>query len=215
MAGDMVAQWYFDIISPFAYLQINRFQELPAGLEIVPRPVLLGAILSHWKIVGPAEVPPKRLHTYRMCLWTARSRGLTFRMPPRHPFNPLPGLRLLSAVGPDVEMAREALAFVFAEGRAPDSDEEMAAFARHLGIAGDARAIASDQSAKDALRRNTEEAISRGVFGVPSFHLSGEVFWGDDATGLFADHVRDRKLLGQAEWRALDAIPVGIERKLA
>jgi 2-hydroxychromene-2-carboxylate isomerase len=213
MAGDTVAEWYFDIISPFAYLQINRFAELPTGLEIAPRPVLLGAILSHWKIVGPAEVAPKRRHTYRMCLWTAQSRGLTFRMPPRHPFNPLPGLRLLSAIGPDVQIARKALGFVFAEGRAPDTDEELAAFALHLGIAGDARAIASDQSAKDALRRNTEEAIARGVFGVPSFHFGGELFWGDDATGLFADHLRDPELFEKPEWRALDEIAVGVERR--
>lgn len=44
--------WYFDLVSPFAYLQLQVFDLLPADLKIVPKPVLLGAILKHW---GPAR----------------------------------------------------------------------------------------------------------------------------------------------------------------
>jgi 2-hydroxychromene-2-carboxylate isomerase len=213
MSSDTPADWYFDILSPFAYLQAARFGELPAALAIRPKPVLLGAILSHWKLVGPAEIATKRRHTYRMCAWSARQRGLPFRMPPRHPFNPLPALRILAGAEPDVAMAVRALSFVFAEGRAPDTEAELAAFAGALGVSGDAAELAASQVAKDRLRANTEEAIGHGVFGVPSFHLDGEIFWGDDATGLFAAFLADRDMFEAEPWRHLESIEVGVERR--
>ncbi len=213
MSQTAVADWYFDVISPFAYLQTRLFDRLPEGLEVRPKPVLLGAILSHWGQIGPAEIVPKRLHTYRMCVWTAARHDMKFRMPPRHPFNPLAALRILASAGPDLEMARRALAFVFAEGRALDEPAELAAFARELGLEGDASALAAGQQAKDALRRNTEEAIARGVFGVPTFHLDGENFWGDDASELFLAFAADRELFQGPQWRDLADLPVGVERQ--
>jgi 2-hydroxychromene-2-carboxylate isomerase len=53
------AKWYFDFLSPFAYLQLARFQKLPPDIEITTVPVVLGAILKHWGQLGPAEIPPK------------------------------------------------------------------------------------------------------------------------------------------------------------
>jgi 2-hydroxychromene-2-carboxylate isomerase len=209
------ADWYFDIISPFAYLQSHSFDQLPGDLAIRPKPVLLGAILSHWGQIGPAEIPAKRRHTYRMCVWTARQRNIPFRMPPRHPFNPLAGLRVLAGADVDAEMARKALAFVFEQGRAPDTDEELAAFGEAIGLEGEAAALAGAQASKDALRANTEEAIARGAFGVPTFHLDGENFWGDDATELFAAYLADRSLFAAPEWMAIDAVEVGVTRKQA
>ena len=54
------AKWYFDFLSPFAYLQLARFQKLPPDIEITTVPVVFGAILKHWGQLGPAEIPPKR-----------------------------------------------------------------------------------------------------------------------------------------------------------
>jgi 2-hydroxychromene-2-carboxylate isomerase len=205
--------WYFDLISPFAYLQLQGFDRLPADVTIVPKPVLLGAVLKHWGQIGPAEIVPKRLHTYRLVQWLADERGLSFRMPERHPFNPLKALRLLAALGPDLATVRRAFGFIFVEGRAPDDDDGLEAFGRHLGL--DARAAteaAGAQEAKDRLRRSTEEAIDRGVFGVPTFHVDGELFWGDDATGMLRAYLADRGLFGRGEMARLADIPVGVVR---
>lgn len=203
--------WYFDLVSPFAYLQFQNFGRLPEELTITPKPVLLGAILKHWGQLGPAEIAPKRLHTYRICQWLATERGVPFRMPARHPFNPLKADRLLCALGPDLETVRRAFGFVFVEGRAADTDEEFATFGEHLGVS-NALERASTPEAKDKLRENTEEAIVRGVFGVPTFHIDDENFWGDDATGMLLAYFGDRTIFSRGEMARLADLPVGVRR---
>lgn len=207
--------WYFDLISPFAFLQLNAFDRLPTGLKIVPKPVLLGAILSHWGQLGPAEIGPKRLHTYRLAQWLASERGIGFTMPERHPFNPLRALRMLAALGPDLRTVRRAFDFVFVEGRAPDTDEAIEDFGRYLMVSGAATELAGEQSAKDRLRQLTDEAISCGVFGVPTFHVEGELFWGDDATGMLIAYLNDRTLFEQDKMARLATLPVGVQRNIS
>ncbi|MBT6306408.1 MAG: 2-hydroxychromene-2-carboxylate isomerase, partial [Rhodospirillaceae bacterium] len=81
--------WYFDFISPFAYLQLSRFETFQEDLEINPVPVLFGGLLKHWGQLGPAEIPPKRKFVYRFFKWQADQNNIPFKMPPRHPYNPL------------------------------------------------------------------------------------------------------------------------------
>lgn len=207
--------WYFDLISPFAFLQLNAFGRLPKGLKIVPKPVLLGALLRHWGQLGPAEIGPKRLHTYRLAQFIASERGLNFTMPERHPFNPLKALRMLAALGPDLQTVRRAFDFVFVEGRAPDTDEAIEDFGRYLLVSGAAIELAGEQSAKDRLRQLTDEAIGRGVFGVPTFHVDGELFWGDDATGMLIAYLSDRTLFEQDKMARLATLPVGVQRNIS
>jgi hypothetical protein len=93
------ADWYFDFISPYAYLGLMRLRELPQDLEIRYRPVLFAGLLNHWEQKGPAEIAPKRSWTYRSCTWWASAHGIPFRFPAAHPFNSLPYLRLAIAAG--------------------------------------------------------------------------------------------------------------------
>jgi 2-hydroxychromene-2-carboxylate isomerase len=41
-------------------------------------------------------------------------------------------------------------------------------------------ALANDQATKDALKASTTEAVSRGVFGAPTFFVDGQMYWGQD-----------------------------------
>ena len=81
-----------------------------------------------------------------------------------------------------------------------------------LGVA-DADAEAERASAKEAVRANTEAAIARGVFGVPSFVVDGEVFWGVDATEFVLQYLADPRLLQQDAFIRLETLPAGAERK--
>ena len=72
------AKWYFDFISPFAYLQLQQFPKLPTNIEITPIPAVFGAILKHWGQLGPAEIPPKRRFVYRFFQWNADQLGIPF-----------------------------------------------------------------------------------------------------------------------------------------
>ena len=86
------AIWYFDFISPFAYLQFSRLSQLPADLRVTMKPILFAALLEHHGHKGPAEIPSKRQFVYRFFKWQAARRGVPFNMPPMHPFQPLPPL---------------------------------------------------------------------------------------------------------------------------
>ena len=56
----MHATWYFDFISPFAYLHFKQFKQLPAGLTIEYVPVLFAGLLKANGTKGPAEIADKR-----------------------------------------------------------------------------------------------------------------------------------------------------------
>lgn len=206
------ATWYFDFISPFAYLQTSRFAELPSDLDITIKPVLFAGLLGHWGQLGPAELPTKRTFVYRFFKWHADRRDLPFTMPPSHPFNPLHVLRLAIAAGADEASVRAIFHHIYGLGRQPDAPETIAAMAEDLALPDFADRIA-EPDVKETLRTNTAEAIAAGVFGVPTFVVAGEVFWGDDATDMLLDYLANRDLFASDEMRRMSTMPMGIERR--
>ena len=208
--SDPALDWYFDFISPFAYLQWRRLRRDHADVAINPKPVLFAAILNHVGQLGPAEIPQKRRHTYRTVVWQARELGVPLAFPPAHPFNPLPALRLCLAA-PDRHAAVDAIfAHLWEHGRQGDSVESLAGVAAALGIDGPAGAIARDE-VKRELMANGEEALQLGLFGVPTLKVGNELFWGNDATGLALAYARDPGAM-DAQMQQLDAIPQAVQR---
>lgn len=205
------AAWYFDPISPYVYLQLPDLDRLPTDIAVRPVPVLLAALLTHSGTKGPAEIPAKRLHTYRQCAWLARARNLPFRMPPQHPFNPLSVLRLLCSLGPTLAQARIASRFVFERGGDPSTPGGLRELGTELGVS-DPETAATAPAAKDHLRANTAEAVSRGVWGVPTFEVGGELFWGADSFPMMLDYLRHPDLFGTAEMKQLETLPIGAAR---
>jgi 2-hydroxychromene-2-carboxylate isomerase len=199
--------WYFDTVSPFSYLALPAVEALAARRAVALRPVVLGALLAHWGVAGPAEVPPKRLHTYRLCQFLADRAGMPMRFPPRHPFRSLESLRLLTALGAPLAAVRAAFDFVWGEGRDPSDSAEFAALRERLAHDRDL------PDAKEALRQATDEAVAAGVFGVPTLRIGAELFWGFDAVPMAEAYLADRSLLGRGEMARLADLPVGVERR--
>src|SRR5262249_39402595 len=120
----------------------------------------------------------------RDCLRTAHRLGVPFAPPPAHPFNPLLALRVTCVAEP--EHRRALVDALFAAVWATGEGIEATA-----AIAGEALvAKASTQEAKDQLRRNTDEAIAAGVFGVPTILAGTELFWGLDSLPNLVQHLR-------------------------
>lgn len=203
--------WYFDFVSPFAYLQLEQFFRLPPHVSVTFKPVVLGALLTHWGSKGPAEIPEKRRFTYRYAQFRAEQTGIAFRMPPAHPFNPIKLLRLSIALGASQDVVRDIFRFVWCDGRAVESERDWLDLCERLGhrVADDALA---HPDVKLALRRNTDQAIARGIFGVPTFALGDDLFWGEDATSLLLCCLRDPLWLRSDELHRVSTLPVGIQR---
>jgi 2-hydroxychromene-2-carboxylate isomerase len=208
----MIADWYFDFVSPFAYLQSEQLAALAPRITVRYKPVLFAGLLDANGQKGPAEIPAKRAFTYRFVLWQARKFRVPLKFPPEHPFNPLPLLRLAIACDCTPEAVHRIFRFVWADGRLPDLPIEWAELAAALGLP-DAYTRIAAQEVKDELRRNTDEAIARGVFGVPTLAIGDAFFWGADATPMAADYVAAGCRFTDPEYARIAELPMGAERK--
>ncbi len=205
------ADWYFDFVSPFAYLQSERLATLAPGLSVRYRPVLFAALLDAHGQKGPAEIPAKRAFTYRHVVWLAKRAGIPLKFPHEHPFNPLPLLRLAIACDAAPDAVHRIFRFVWRDGRLPDLPIEWHELTHDLGLR-DADARIASAEVKDALRRNTDEAIARGVFGVPTLAIGDALFWGADATEMARDYAAAGCRFDDPEYERVSSLPEGARR---
>jgi 2-hydroxychromene-2-carboxylate isomerase len=204
--------WFFDFVSPFAYLQSEQLASLGPKVRVRYRPVLFAALLAANGQKGPAEIARKRVFTYRFAVWQARRQGVVLKMPPEHPFNPLPLLRLAIACDCAPDAVHRIFRFVWRDGRLPDLPIEWEELTADLRLPHAQRRIA-DADVKDALRRNTDEAIARGVFGVPTLMVGDELFWGADATAMAVDFLAAGARWTDPEYERVAALPIGAVRR--
>jgi len=205
--------WYFDFISPYSYLASESLHRLPDDVELRPRPILFAGLLQHWHTRGPAEIAPMRRFTFRQVQWLADKHDIPLELPPRHPFNPLKLLRLCIALGNETALAQRLFRFVWAEGGSSDDPDRWRQLTRELEI-DDVEQCISAPEVKQRLRENTEQAIEKGVFGVPAFVVDGEIFWGFDSLDFLLAYLRDPAVLQSPSMRAADAMPEGLGRQL-
>lgn len=207
----MKVSWIFDVISPFSYLGLKQLDQLPEEAEIDFIPVLFAGLLDHYGQIGNAEIASKRRFTYRFALWRARQMGVPMRLPPAHPFNPLAALRLIVAAGCGHRAIETVFNAVYLHSRDVSDAEVISDLARELGIA-DSQKVLGDPAIKQRLRENTDWAITKGVFGVPTFVIDNEIFWGHDAFDMVLDYLRDPARFADSEMLKSDRLPVGIVR---
>jgi 2-hydroxychromene-2-carboxylate isomerase len=169
---DAANRWYFDFISPFAYLQWPKVRALMQEHTIQPVPILLAAVLDARGQKGPAEIPSKREFTYRHVLWQARAAGVPLRFPPKHPFNPLPALRLCIAAGASPTSIDAIYDWIWVQGRAADTLQALEPVREALGLPAGA---ADSAEAKAMLRNCTEIALTAGS-GCRHWHLAVRCF---------------------------------------
>lgn len=177
---------YFDFSSPYGYLAASRaaMVEQATGRTVRFTPYLLGAVFKTSGRQPLASHPLVWDYARNDVARTARRQGLTLRMPDPFPVVTASACRAFYFVRErDGDDAARALALrlyqaYFADGRNISRAEVVVDV-----VGGDAeqiRAALHDEEGKAALRRVTDQAIERGVFGSPFFLVDGEAFWGND-----------------------------------
>jgi 2-hydroxychromene-2-carboxylate isomerase len=185
MANTPFVTFYFDPISPYAWLASKQLARIEAaGAVVLLEPVLFAGMLNAHGQKGPAEIAAKRNYTFRDVMREAARQQLRFRGPPGHPFNPLQALRMCRAIDIQSDRRRFALA-VFAacweDGDDVSSMPTLLALAARCDLDGAALAEAANApKLKQELADATARAIADGVFGVPTFRFNDELFWGAD-----------------------------------
>ena len=186
-------EFYFDFGSPYSYLAYKALPAIAAahGAQIVWRPMLLGGVFKATGNHSPAEIPAKSKWMHQdMQRWAARY-GAVFRFNPHFPINTLLLMRGATGMqmrGPDFHKYMDAVFHaMWAEPRNLGEPAALAAVLRRAGLDADVfLALAYDAAVKEQLKKHTEEAVARGVFGAPTFFVGEEMFWGQDRLDFVA-----------------------------
>ena len=191
-------EFWFDVGSPAAYLAWKRLPAFAAQnkASALVRPMLLGGVFKATGNASPVTIPAKGKWILADLARIARRDGVPLAYPPGFPLNTLFLMR--AATGLQLrEPARFPpfvdLAYDLIFGRALDLRDE-AVLAGGLQSGGfdpaSLQALAADPDVKQALIRNTEEAVAKGVFGAPTFFVGDEMFWGQDRMDDVAAELR-------------------------
>jgi 2-hydroxychromene-2-carboxylate isomerase len=190
-------EFFYDIGSPYSYLCATQIDGVARkhGQEVRWRPMLLGAVFKATSNEMPARVPAKAKWMLQdLTLW-AKSYGVPFVFPPSFPPNTVRAMRACIFAGERGKVRELSLALFegyWARGLDPSSVEGLGHASAAAGLtASEVLAATETQPIKDALRKSTDDAIARGVFGAPAIFVGNQLFWGNDRLPLV-----DRLLAG-------------------
>ena len=138
--------------------------------------------------------------------WIAEKDGIDLNLPPNHPFNPLRALRLAIALGASHDVMMKIFQAIWVDGHLPDNDDGWNGIKQAVDCV-DGDDLIADATVKSTLISNGDEALSLGVFGVPTFCVDQELFWGADAMEMMQDYLAAPELFRQKHGAAARLVP--------
>jgi len=194
---------FFDCSSPWSYMGFSNLLTLAArlGLDVIWRPVVAGFIFeqvnrdvyTQRRLSSP---PLKSAYELKEMQDWADAAGLVIRVPPQcgHPINAVSCMRACIALEPTgklIPFAFAAYEALWRDGRNIGEREVLADICRSIGVVPDHLfAAIADDTIKQALKRNNDELVRREGFGVPTFYVEGEMFFGNNRMLLVEDALR-------------------------
>jgi 2-hydroxychromene-2-carboxylate isomerase len=182
-------EFWYEFGSTYSYPAAMRIERLAsdAGVDVRWRPFLLGPI---FKAYGWNDSPFNIFAAKGRYMWRDLARicaadGLPLKLPPvSFPQNGLKAARLAlvgERQGWTPAFTRAVFAANYAEQKDISDDVTLREILDGLSVETEAAfAAANAPDNKEALKRQTEEAAARGLFGAPSFTIGDELFWGND-----------------------------------
>ncbi|WP_341712741.1 2-hydroxychromene-2-carboxylate isomerase [Erythrobacter sp.] len=196
-------EFIFDLVSPNAYLAWWPLREMleRQGAELEITPVFLGGMHKLTGNAPPfardAEIRGKNAYASLEMRRFIDRHGLTgFRMPEQFPFNTiLPQRMLLAADGAErVALAEALLKALWEDGVSAGDPDALATAASAAGLDAPAIMAATQEDAvKQRLIANTDSAVERGAFGIPTFFVGGEMWFGKERLGQIEEFLAGGK----------------------
>ena len=184
----------FDFGSPYSYLAYNYlsvFKE--AGAEVEIKPVLLGGIFKATANKPPASVPKKGEYLFKDIARWAKKLNIRFKLNPYFPILTVPHMRgaMLAQKMDILENYMQVMfASIWIKAMNLNDQEILTKVAQEAGIEpNDFAEGIMDNKIKESLRTNTQFAIDRGAFGVPTYFVENEIFWGIDSVKFIIDYL--------------------------
>jgi len=188
--------YYFDFLSPYSYFSLinleksNFFEQYDVALK----PVVMGSLFNHFEMKGPGEILPKRHYMLKQCFIYSAQNNIPFNPPNDHPFNPLYALRLATkACSGDKQLEIVKLLFrsCWEKGLTLGEPEDLEPILdAHSFNAKEMIDKTFEREVKKELKQNVKDAIASNVFGVPSFVVDDNLFWGNDSISNLLNYVK-------------------------
>ena len=187
----------FDFGSPYSYLAYNNLKVIKdEGAEIEIMPVLLGGIFKATGNQPPATVQKKGEYMFKdITRWT-KTLNIPFKMNPYFPILTVPHMRgaVLAQKNDILENYMQVMfESIWTKAMNLNDQELLTQVATESGMDANsfAEGISSDEI-KNKLRENTEFAINKGAFGVPTFYIDDEMYWGIDSMKFLVEYLKNQ-----------------------
>ena len=181
-----VFEFFFDFASPYAFIahkKIIQFEK-EKTINVKYKPVLLGGLLKLAGIKANADIPIKARYMIRDCKISAEKNNIVFKF---NNYFPILTLNLMRCVivaenkGFERNFINKVFEAIWIDGLNLNDSSILEKLLKNLEINPKVFLTdASDQKIKDDLKKRTEDAFSKGIFGTPSFVVNNKLFWGQD-----------------------------------
>ena len=188
--------FYFDFISPYTYLahkQIINIQKTEK-IKFIYKPILLGGLHNLRKITAPAFIEGKKKYMINDCKMIAKKFKIEFKFNEKFPINSINLMRGILTI--DENIKKKYIEFFFDAYWSLNLDltnkEIVKKILDKLNIDSDIffQKI-NEQKIKDKLKKLTQEAFDKEVFGAPTFILNNKLFWGQDRLDYVLDESKN------------------------
>ena len=179
-------EFYFDFISPYSFLAHKQIRKIEneEGIKIIYKPVLLGGLHNLHGIKAPAFIPAKAKHMIRDCKLIAEKNKIKFKFNSYFPIRSLNLMRGVFVAEEDnvksyyIDSIFDA---IWQDGLNMNDENIVQKILKNLNINPKTFLLrAASSSIKEILRKKTNEAYEKGIFGAPSFVSNNKIFWGQD-----------------------------------
>ena len=179
-------EFYFDFISPYSFLAHKQIRKIEnnEGIKIIYKPILLGGLHNLHGIKAPAFIPAKAKHMVRDCKLIAEKNNIRFKFNSYFPIRSLNLMRgVLVAEEDNVKKYYIDNIFntIWQDGLNMNDAIVIQKILQNLNINPKTFSLRTTSSLiKDLLRKKTNDAYEKGVFGAPTFVVNNKIFWGQD-----------------------------------
>jgi len=193
-------EYYFDFLSPFSFVSWKLYhkEDFHTQVKTLYKPVPMGTLFNHHEIKGPALIESKRIVLLKNILRVCHHHQIDFKAPVSFPFNPLYALRLacMAVEKSDIEFLETMWNGCWTHQINFNNPDEICDY-----LAGQTEykrenleEYLYDKEIKNILKKNVKDAIDKQLFGVPSFYIDKEIFWGFDSLQSLKDFVHGHDL---------------------
>ena len=185
--------FYFDIISPYAYIAYKKILKIK-DVNFKLKPILLGGLHNLAGITAPAFNKYKMKNMQNDCELVAKKNNINFKWNSRFPINSLYIMRGYLCVGDNKkeEYLNSFFEAYWKEDLDLSNEDNLKILLKKLKIdENDFFNSINNQDIKDKLKELTQEAFEKEVFGAPTFIVNNKVFWGQDRLEYALDEIKN------------------------